>query len=161
MSTTLDTETRHAGSTTVVPQRVGGSRYRFAALTVCSIWAALAAASIWSPELVSGTDQTHVPIAAFSDWFYAVIATGLVLMAFGRRTPDVGRSSWAAFALAISAIWLVVAIVSIWTPDLVSGTDPTRIPIGALVGPIAGVLATAFASVFVAGSGSGTEGSAN
>ena len=156
MSTDLDTEIRHAEGATGIPRQVGTSRYRFAALTVCSIWVALAAASIWSPDLVSGTDQTHVPIAAFSDWFYAVIATGLVLMAFSRRTPDVGRSSWAAFAFAISAIWLVVAIVSIWTPDLVSGTDPTRVPIGALVSPIAGVLATAFASVFVAGSGGGT-----
>lgn len=154
-ATTLDTQIRHAEATRKAPPPPGSSRYRFAALTVCSIWAALAAASIWSPELVSGTDQTHVPIAAFSDWFYAVIATGLVLMAFGRRTPDVGRSSWSAFTLAISAIWLVVAVVSIWTPDLVSGTDPTRVPVGALVSPIAGVLATAFASVFVAGSGGG------
>jgi hypothetical protein len=160
MSTTLETEIRHVEATREVPPKPGSSRYRFAALTVCSIWAALAAASIWSPELVSGTDQTHVPIAAFSDWFYAVIATGLVLMAFGRRTLDVGRSSWAFFALAISAIWFVVAVVSIWTPDLVSGTDPTRVPIGALVSPIAGVLATAFASVFVAGSG-GTAASGN
>ena len=161
MSTTeLDAEIRHPQAVTEVPQRVVASRYRFAAVTVCSVWVALAAASIWSPDLVSGTDQTHVPIAAFSDWFYAVIATGLVLMAFSRRTPDVGRSSWAAFAFAISAVWLVVATVSIWTPDLVSGTDPTHVPIGALVSPIAGVLATAFAAVFVAGSGGGTGTSA-
>lgn len=132
------------------------SRYRFAALAVGGIWGALAAASIWSPELVSGTDQTRVPIAAFTDWFYALIATGLVLLAFSRRTPDLPRSAWAAFTLLISGIWLVVAIASIWTPDLISGTDATRVPIGALVGPIAGVLATAFASVFVAGSPSGT-----
>jgi len=132
-----------------------GSRYRFAALAVGGIWAALAAASIWSPELISGTDQTRIPIAAFTDWFYAVIATGLVLLAFSRRTPDLPRSSWAAFTLVISGIWLVVAITSIWTPDLISD-DATRVPIAALVGPIAGVLATAFASVFVAGSPSGT-----
>jgi hypothetical protein len=131
------------------------SRYRFAAMAVGAIWGALAAASIWSPELISGTDQTRVPIAAFTDWFYAVIATGLVLLAFSRRTPDLPRSSWAAFTLVISGIWLVVAITSIWTPDLISD-DATRVPIAALVGPIAGVLATAFASVFVAGSPSGT-----
>jgi hypothetical protein len=64
-------------------------------------------------------------------------------------------SSWGAFTFAISAIWLVVAIISIWTPDLVSGADRTHVPIAALVSPIAGVLATAFASVFVAGSAGG------
>lgn len=96
-----------------------------------------------------------MPIAAFTDWFYAVIATGLVLMAFSRRTPDVGRSSWAAFTVAISVIWLVVAITSVWSPDLISGAEDTHVPIAALVSPIAGVLATAFASVFVAGSSGG------
>ena len=102
-----------------------GSRYRFAAMAVGGIWGALAAASIWSPELISGTDQTRVPIAAFTDWFYALIATGLVLLAFSRRTPDLPRSAWAAFTLLISGIWLVVAIASIWTPDLVSARcDP-------------------------------------
>jgi hypothetical protein len=156
MSTDLDTEIRHVEAAGSRSQRAAeGSRYLFAAVAVCSIWLALAAASIWSPELVSGTDQTYVPIAAFTDWFYAVIATGLVLMAFSRRTPDLDRSSWGAFTLAISAIWLVVAIISIWTPELVSGTDRTHVPIAALVSPIAGVLATAFASVFVAGSAGG------
>ena len=48
-----------------------------------------------------------------------------------------------------------MAIISIWTPELVSGTDRTHVPIAALVSPIAGVLATAFASVFVAGSAGG------
>ena len=39
------------------PQREAeGSRYRFAAMAVCGIWGALAAASIWSPDLISGTD---------------------------------------------------------------------------------------------------------
>lgn len=132
-----------------------GSKYRFAALAVGGIWGALAAASIWSPELISGTDETRVPIAAFTDWFYALIATGLVLLAFSRRTPDLPRSSWAAFTLLISGIWLIVAITSILTPDLIAD-DATRVPIAALVGPIAGVLATAFASVFVAGSPSET-----
>ena len=62
------------------------------------------------------------------------------------------RSSWWAFTFTIAAIWLVVAIISIWTPELVSRTDQTYVPIGALVSPIAGVLVTAYASVFVAGS---------
>ena len=31
-----------------------GSRYRFAAMAVGGIWGALAAASIWSPELIWG-----------------------------------------------------------------------------------------------------------
>jgi uncharacterized membrane protein YhaH (DUF805 family) len=128
------------------------NRYRFAAMTVSAIWIALTAASLWSPDLISDADRTHVPIAGFLDWIYAVIATGLVMLAFGRRTRDVGRSSWASFATVISAIWVLVAVASIAAPSLISGTDGTQVPIATLAAPLAGVLATAFASVFVAGS---------
>lgn len=128
------------------------ARYRLAAITVFGICVALAAASIWSPDLISDTDRTHVPIAAFMDWIYAVIAIGLVLLAFSRRTPDLGRSSWSSFAAVIWAIWLVVAGASIWAPSLVSGTDGTVVPIAAMAAPLAGLLATAFACVFAAGS---------
>ena len=81
-SEVLDVEGRRGSS----QPEAEGSRYRFAAIAVGGIWGALAAASIWSPELISGTDQTRVPIAAFADWFYAVIATGLVLLVHDVRT---------------------------------------------------------------------------
>ena len=133
-------------------------RYRFAAISVSVIWIALTAASLWSPDLISDTDRTHVPIAGFLDWIYAVIATGLVMLAFGRRTPDIGRTSWASFATLISAIWALWRLRARGAiPDLGdrrhAGADRR------VGGAGAGVLATAFASVFVAGSwGDGTSG---
>ncbi len=127
-------------------------RYLFAGIAVACIWLATAAASIWSPDLVSGTEQDHVPLAAILDWFYAALATGLVLMAFGRRSPGASRTLWLGFTVAIAGIWSMVALASIFAPSIWTGTDPTTVPIAALVGPIAGVLATAFVSVFVAGS---------
>ena len=133
-------------------ERPDDGRYRFAAIAVSGIWIALTAASIWSPDLISDTDRTRVPIAAFMDWIYAVIATGLVMLAFNRATRDVGRSLWAAAAVVISAIWGLVAVASIAAPSLVSGTDGTVVPIAALAAPMAGMLATAFVAVFIAGS---------
>ncbi|MGA9162048.1 MAG: hypothetical protein WB297_14445 [Actinomycetota bacterium] len=127
-------------------------RYLFAGIAVASIWLAIAGASIWSPDLISGTEQEHVPLAAILDWFYAALATGLVLMAFGRRSPGASRSLWLGFTVAIGAIWFVVAIASIFAPSIVTGTDPTTVPIAALASPVAGVIATAFVSVFAAGS---------
>ncbi len=127
-------------------------RYLFAGIAVASIWLAIAAASIWSPDLISGTEQEHIPLAAILDWFYAALATGLVLMAFGRRSPGASRSLWLGFTVAIGGIWFVVAIASIFAPSIVSGTDPATVPIAALASPVAGVIATAFVSVFAAGS---------
>jgi hypothetical protein len=129
------------------------SRYLFAGIAVASVWMAIAAASIWSPDLISGANQERVPLAAIIDWFYAALATGLVLMAFGRRSPGASRSLWLGFTIAIAGIWFVVAIASILAPSIETGTDSTTVPIAALASPLAGVITTAFVAVFVAGSG--------
>lgn len=129
-----------------------GSRYVFAGVAVAMIWLGTAAASIWSPDLISGTEGDHVPLAAILDWSYAALATGLVLIAYGRRSPGATRSLWLGFTVAIGGIWFVVAIASILAPSIVSGTDATTVPVAVLASPIAGLIATAFVSVFVAGS---------
>ncbi len=41
--------------------------------------------------------------------------------------------------------------MSIFAPTMVTGTDPTTILVAAFAAPVAGVLATAFLAVFVAG----------
>lgn len=157
---TVESRTSPGATLGVDPDRpeVGGtareSRYLFAGIAVGVIWLAIAAASIWSPDLITGTEQEHIPLAAIIDWFYAALATGLVLMAFGRRSAGASRSLWLGFTVAIGGIWFVVAVASIFAPSIETGTDPTTLPIAALASPIAGVIATAFVSVFVAGSGS-------
>jgi hypothetical protein len=132
-------------------------KYLFAGFAVASIWLAIAAASVWSPDLVSGSEQDHIPLAAMTDWLYAATATGLVLLAFARRSPGASPSLWTGFTIAIAAVWAVVALASIFAPTIETGSDPTSVPITALVTPIAGVIATAFLSVFAAGSAGGNR----
>jgi hypothetical protein len=126
-------------------------RYVFAGLTVASIWLATAAASGWSPVMITGTGHERLAIAAVIGWFPAAIASGLVLMAFSRRTRGASLSLWLGFLIAIGSIWAAAAFVSIFSPALVTGSDPTTVPIAVFFAPIGGVIATAFASVFVAG----------
>ena len=52
-----------------------------------------------------------------------------------------------------------VALASILAPTMVTGTDPTTIPVAAFAAPVGGVVATAFASVFAAGSPARPDGS--
>lgn len=140
------------GSVSEGASRPEESRYLFAGIAVVCIWVAVGVASIWSPDMITGTEQEHLPIAAFSDWFYAALATGLVLLAFARRSSGPSRSLWMGFTIAIAGIWAVVAVASVLTPTMVTGSDPTTIPVGVFAAPVAGVIATAFASVFAAGS---------
>jgi hypothetical protein len=103
--------------------------------------------------MVTGSLQDHLPVAALSDWLFAALATAFVLLAAGMNsaTRPADRSPWLGFLVAIGGIWLAVAVASIFAPVMVTGTDPTRIPITALLSPVAGLTATAFLSVFVAG----------
>lgn len=154
MQTTPQTGKSASSTATTQPPREERteSRYLFAALAVASIWLAVVLASIWSPDLITGSQHEHIAIAAFADWLYAALASGLVLMAFSRRTPGASRALWLGFTIAVASIWLAVTLASIFAPSFVTGTDPTTIPVAALFAPVAGVLATAFASVFAAGS---------
>lgn len=65
-----------------------GARYRYAAVTVCGIWAALAAASIWSPDLTSDSDRTHVPIAALAGPLAGLLATAFAAIFAAGSTDD-------------------------------------------------------------------------
>jgi hypothetical protein len=153
MQTTLERPV--SGAPVTVGPPGAERRFLFAGLSVAAIWVATLAAAIWSPDMITGSMHERLAMAAMVDWFYAAIATGLVLMAFGRRTRGATRSLWAGFTLAVASIWGVVALASIYAPTFVTGTDPTTVPIAVLVAPVAGMTATAFASVFAAGGGEG------
>jgi hypothetical protein len=127
---------------------VTGAKLLSAGIAVASIWISVTLASIFSPDLVSGTQQDHVPLAALIAWLWGGSATASVLLAF-RRTTQEGRSVWMGISIAVVAIWLTVALVSIFVPQWVSGTDPTRLPIGALIAPVGGSIATKFIANFL------------
>ena len=150
MRTTLD---RPAPASEVTVSAPREDRFLFAGLGVAAIWLATLAASIWSPDMVTGSEHEHFGMAAVTDWLYAAIATGLVLLAFSRRTRGATRSLWMGFTIAIAGIWFAVALASIYSPTFVTGSDPTTIPIGVFVAPVAGIIGTAYASVFAAGGG--------
>ena len=132
--------------------------------SVASIWLAVLFTSVFAPDLVSGSEQEHIPLAAFGNWFWGVIATGFVVMA--RRPRAAGRdlegALWLTFGMVVVVIWLVATLAGIFAPDFVTGDDPTRIPLAVIIGPFAATLATAFAALWIAGaepdSGSGGPG---
>jgi hypothetical protein len=44
----------------------------------------------------------------------------------------------------VSAVWATTAVASILAPPLVTGTDPTRIPLVAMLVPLAAMAVTGF-----------------
>jgi hypothetical protein len=127
---------------------------RATTLAVASIWAAVLLASLFSPALIHSPEQKHLPIAAITWWFWGLIATGFVLAALVKRRHQTGAAEegpWFALAAVTGAIWLIAALLSIFTPRQVTGSDPTQFPVGAVFAPVVAVLATGVLAGCVAG----------
>ena len=99
--------------------------------------------------MVTGSQQEHLPLGGLIAWLWAAAATGYVLMATHAREESDDPSRWLGFEVSVLTIWVVVALAGIFAPGLVTGTDPTQIPLAALVAPIAGLVATGFVALHV------------
>lgn len=109
-------------------------------VAVVAVVASSVALALFTPDMVSGSEHEHLPLAALVVWPWTAAASAYLVMA-GRH----GGSRM--LVLGTSALWLAVAVVSIAGPMLVTGTDPTRIPLAALIAPPFGAIATGLLAV--------------
>lgn len=84
---------------------------------VVVIWLSSALMAIFAPEMITGSQQEHIPLVPLTVWIWATLATAYVLMT-GRRTASI------AFVVGVSAVWIAALIAVVATPPLVTGTDP-------------------------------------
>jgi hypothetical protein len=125
-----------------------GSWMAQTAAGIAGIWVAVALISIFAPDMVTGSEHQHLPVAALGSWFWGLIATGAFLWAMGRlRGNAIRRPIWTGLTVATLAIWAVATVASIALPVVETGSDPTRLPIGAMVAPVAATVLTALAGI--------------
>ena len=125
-----------------------GSWMLWTAIGLAAIWLAVLVISLFSPDLVSGSQQEHLPLAAMTCWLWGVFATALFLWMMSRlRGSAERRPIWIGATLAVAGIWLVGAILSLTLPVFETGTDPTQLPFGALFAPIAAAMLTGLVGV--------------
>jgi hypothetical protein len=129
-------------------QTADGSWRLWTAIGMGAIWIAVVLISVFAPDLVSGSEQEHLPVAAFSTWFWGGMGTLAFLWAMGRlRGDEKWRSTWIGLSLVTVAIWALATVLAITLPVFVTGSDPTQIPFGAFFAPIAAVMLSALAGV--------------
>jgi hypothetical protein len=103
-----------------------------------------------APDLVSGSEHEHLPIAAFISWFWGGIGTLVFLWAMGQLRGDATwRSAWIGLSAVTLGLWGVATILAVTLPVAVTGSDPTELPFGALFAPLAAAMLTALAGVVV------------
>jgi hypothetical protein len=112
------------------------------------IWVAVVLISLFAPDMVSGSEHEHLPIAAFTTWLWGLAATGGFLWAMGRLRGSASRRPiWIGLTAATLTVWLVATVLSITLPVVETGSDPTRIPIAAMLTPIAAAVLTTLAGI--------------
>jgi len=125
--------------------------YGFGGAAIASIWISVVLSSAFAPDFVSGSQQEHLPLVGFTAWLWGAIATVIVAVATveGARSAFRSRGAWIALGLGVSLAWLGVFLLSVLSPVFITGTDPTRIPLGSLGAGLLGVFATWFVCLFV------------
>ena len=106
--------------------------------------------ALLAPDMVTGSTHEHPPLAALTVWPWTAAAVGYVFMA-GRRNDS------RDLVLGVTFIWVVVAALALAVPTMITGTDPTQIPLSALIAPPFGALATGFLAISHARASSGTR----
>lgn len=128
--------------------RADGSWMVWTVAGIVGIWVAVALISILAPDMVSGSEQQHLPVAAFGTWLWGLVGTGGFVAAMGKLRGSASRRPiWVGLAAATLVVWLLATILSITLPVMETGSDPTRLPIGALVTPVAAAVLTALAGI--------------
>lgn len=129
-------------------ESVDGSWMMWTAAGLTGVWAAVVLISLFAPDMVSGSEQERLPIAAFTTWVWGLAATGAFLWTMGRlRDKASQKPIWVGVAVVTLAVWLVATILSITLPVFETGSDPTRLPIGAMITPVAAALLTVLAGI--------------
>ncbi|HET9672921.1 MAG TPA: hypothetical protein VFQ40_08765, partial [Actinomycetota bacterium] len=114
--------------------------FLYGGVALLGIWAGVVLTSLFAPDLVTGTTQDHFPLPFVVVLLAGLAGTRSIVRAFNHGMGGMAR--WGVYALTLLLIWAAVTLVSIYVPATITGTDPTQLPIAAIVAPIAGAILT-------------------
>lgn len=107
---------------------------------VAAIWTATAVCSVLAPDMVTGSEHQHLPFALMTAWVWACVGSIYALM-----TPQ--RGSRTAWTLSVVVAWALMALTTIFAPVMVTGTDPTSIPLAVMIAPPVAAVVTGMLSL--------------
>lgn len=115
---------------------------RLAVAALGAIWVSVLLISIFSPDNVSGTQQEHIPLAAILTWIWGLVASRSLVLTLVAHRDEPESDGLRVLVGGVIVVWAAAVIMAIWGPVLVTGTDPTRLPVSALIAPIVAMILT-------------------
>jgi hypothetical protein len=127
-------------------------------IALTAVWVGAVLISVFAPDLVSGTQQEHLPLAAFVTWLWGLGATAAVFIPMNRLRGSAQRKPiWIGFGVVVIALWAAATVLGIWLPVYETGTDPTQLPFGAMFAPMAAAALTVLAGIVAVEFGKGAR----
>src|SRR5829696_6063793 len=81
------------------PATADGSWVVWTMAGIAGVWVAVTLISLLSPDMVTGSEQQRLPVAAFGAWFWGLVATGAFLWGMGRLRGNAARQPfWVGLA---------------------------------------------------------------
>ncbi len=125
-----------------------GSWMLWTTIALVAIWLAVVLISLFSPDLVSGSEQEHLALPAFTAWLWGLIGTIALIWGMSKLRGEKGRRPiWVGLGVVVTAIWVIATILSLTLPVLETGSDPTQLPLAALIAPLGAAVLTTLATV--------------
>jgi hypothetical protein len=120
----------------------------WALFVVAAIWIGVVGVSLTAPDLVSGSEHERLPLAGLLAWIWGLVATIGLLWGMSKLRGSARRERvWIGLAIGVAVIWGIAVVLSAALPAWETGTDPTELPVWAVVSPIGASLLTTLACV--------------
>lgn len=117
--------------------------FRLGVWGLAAVWLAVILISAFSPDQVSGAQQDHIPIAAILTWIWGLIASRSLITLLAKQREHPERFADVRLLVGgVAVVWGIATLVAIFGPVMVTGTDPTKLPLAAILAPIAAMVLT-------------------
>ena len=130
-----------------------GKNLLWVGIGLTAIWVAVLLISLIAPDLQYGDERESFPLVAATTWVWGAAASSFLLRAFVQRrgTAEDQRHAWIGLAGSTLAIWFVVTIATLVIPRFFFefGDNLFWVPLGSLVAPAAGAVATSIVGQYV------------
>ena len=103
------------------------------------IWISIIIISLFSPDLITGSQQEHLKLALWTAWIWGLLAS-IITLRMIREKFDYKTHLYLSITFIV--IWAIVCILALVVPPFVTGSDPTSIPFGSVGAPILGLIFT-------------------
>jgi hypothetical protein len=107
---------------------------------VAAIWVSSIGLAVLAPDMISGSEHEHLPLAMMTVWPWSAAATAFALMTPGVRAAP----GWTG---SVVVLWAGTMLAGVLAPSMVTGTDPTEIPLAVVVVPPVAAILTGLLSL--------------